>query len=308
MSGDGEPTGSEEPTRQQPPAEEAEQSKHPGTLIFVIVVVAIAAVIALVLALDLWNSDGDENLVSVETTEASSNASVPNTTVPATVAPTSSAAVTSAPSTSAQPPTSTASVPSSNAPASTAPPGVDDLDLAVWPLPDSDVRYSDPVEAARGFAVDYVGFVDPIVGDFAPGDLRSGEVAVRRTDPGPVTTVLVRQLGADDTWWVIGSATDNIVVEQPEALATVASPLVVSGQARAFEGTVDVQLRADGIDDPLIEGFVTGSGGQDLGPFEGTFEFDDTDASAGALMLFTLSAEDGTVSEASVMRVFFAAA
>ena len=85
MSGDGEPTGGDQ-SIQQPAAVEAQQSKHHGTLIFVIVVVAIAAVIALVLALDLWNSDGDDNLVSVDTTEPTSTASVPNTTAPATAA------------------------------------------------------------------------------------------------------------------------------------------------------------------------------------------------------------------------------
>ena len=37
MSGDGEPTGGDEPSRQAPAVEEAERSKHHGTLIFVIV-------------------------------------------------------------------------------------------------------------------------------------------------------------------------------------------------------------------------------------------------------------------------------
>ena len=50
------------------------------------------------------------------------------------------------------------------------------------------------MSAARGFATDYVGFTDPIVGEFQQGDARSGEVPVQATVIGPITTVLVRQL------------------------------------------------------------------------------------------------------------------
>jgi hypothetical protein len=114
-----------------------------------------------------------------------------------------------------RPTTTGAATSSSSAPTTTQASG--DVSTAVWPFVMSPTRYRDPVAAARGFAVDYVGFVDPIVGAFRAGDARSGEVTVRRSDPGPVTTVFVRQLGNDGTWWVLGSTTANIVLTSPAA-------------------------------------------------------------------------------------------
>ena len=70
---------------------------------------------------------------------------------------------------------------------------------------------------------------------------------------------------------------------------------------------MNVELRGDGEDDPLVEGFVTGSGGPDLGPFEETFEFDSPGEGGGNLVLLTYSAENGQVLEVYVTRVFFAA-
>ena len=86
---------------------------------------------------------------------------------------------------------------------------------------------------------------------------------------------------------------------------TVDSPLTVSGQARAFEGNVTVELRADGVAEPLFTGAVTGGAGPDFGPFEGTFEFTDPGTGGGALVAIVPSAEDGSVTEAAVMRLFF---
>jgi hypothetical protein len=168
------------------------------------------------------------------------------------------------------------------------------------------VRFDDPVEAARTFATDFVGFEDPIVGDFMAGDSRSGEVEVQARENGAVTTVFVRQLGPDDSWWVIGSSTPNIVVTSPEALQEVSSPLALTGQARAFEGTVNVEVRVDGDVGPLATTFVTGSGGGDLGPFEGEATWGTPPAQPGGAVVFlTISAEDGSVWEASVVRVLF---
>jgi nucleoid-associated protein YgaU len=74
--------------------------------------------------------------------------------------------------------------------------------------------------AATGFATELVGFTDPVVGEFQQGDARSGEVEVRAAADGPVTTVLVRQVGSDDTWSVLGAATAQIVPTTPAPGAT----------------------------------------------------------------------------------------
>lgn len=182
-----------------------------------------------------------------------------------------------------------------------------DTDVAVFPSVSSDVRFTDPVDAATRFATDFVGFTDPVVGAFLQGDARSGEVEVRPRADGPVTTVLVRQLGTDDSWWVLGAVTANVEVDDPAALATIGSPVHLSGRARAFEGNVNVEIRQDGVARPLATGFVTGRGDGVLGPFASDLEFTTASSPRGAVVFVTHSAEDGSVWEAGVVRVTFAA-
>jgi hypothetical protein len=179
------------------------------------------------------------------------------------------------------------------------------FNTAVWPQVGSDLRYDDPVDAARGFAVDFVGFEDPVLGEFMAGDSRSGEVEVRPLEDGPVTTVLVRQLGPDDTWWVLGSVTENIEVDEPAALSGVDSPAILAGRARAFEGTVNVRIHVDGEDEPRVESFVTGSGGEDLGPFQEELAWPVPQGGWGAVVFLTVGGEDPQVWEATVVRVGF---
>jgi hypothetical protein len=104
---------------------------------------------------------------------------------------------------------------------------------------------------------------------------------------------------------VLGSASPNVIIQDPAVRAVIGSPLTISGQAKAFEGNVNVELRADGVSEPLFTGTVTGGAGPDFAPFEGTFEFTDPGSGGGALLATVPSAEDGSVTEAAVMRVFF---
>ena len=183
--------------------------------------------------------------------------------------------------------------------------GDDPAAIAVWPGAATSQRFDDPGAAARSFAVELAGFPDDtIVGDFQPGDSRSGEVEVRATERGPVTTVLVRQLGDDDSWWVIGASTPNIVLNAPSSGETVSSPLEVSGRARAFEGTVEVELRADGQLEPIGGDFAT-AGSDQMRPFSSEVQFSGADADSGVLMVRSRSAEDGAVAEVTVVRVHF---
>ena len=129
-------------------------------------------------------------------------------------------------------------------------------------------------------------------------------MSVRVERAGPVTTVIVRQLGSDDTWWVLGAATEEIVLDAPAAGATVTSPVALSGRARAFEGTVDVQIRQDGATDPIGTGFVTGAGDV-VHPFDGEVEFTAATAERGAIVLLTTGGEDDRVWRATVVRVQF---
>ena len=132
--------------------------------------VAVAAVAVAALVIGVL-ADDDEDVSTASTTSAAT-----------TTTTTTSVAITTTTST----------------PATTTPVDPSATDAAVWPAPSSGRRFTDPVEAATTFATEFVGFTDPVVGEFLQGDSRSGEVEVRPRADGPVTTVFVRLLGTDD--------------------------------------------------------------------------------------------------------------
>jgi hypothetical protein len=194
--------------------------------------------------------------------------------------------------------TSTTTAPSSTTTTAAVPAGA-----ALWPAPGSSVRYATPEDAARTFATDFLRFERPVVEAYRAGDARSGEVPIRPRVSGPVTTILVRQLSGTD-WSVLGATTERIEVTGPTAGQTITSPARVTGRAHAFEGNVEVAVRADGRAEPLGKGFVTG-GGDEMRPFEGSIAFSAPTARFGAMVFFTTSAENGQVWEATVVRVAF---
>lgn len=259
------------PTPDGPAAPGPDRQRRPVWLI--VALVAAMALVAALVAVLVWPDDGEDAVTEPTTTEA------PEPTATETTAPTTESPTTAAP-----------------APVDTS--------TAVFPYASGDVRYDDPVAAARGFAVDFVGFTDPLVGEFMQGDARSGEVEVRPLADGPVTTVFVRQLGDDGTWWVLGSATADITVDSPATGDTITSPVALTGSALAFEGTVNVEVRQDGARSPIGTGFVTG-GGDVMRPFSGEIAFSTPSAERGALVLLSLSAENGQVWEAATLRVAF---
>ncbi len=201
------------------------------------------------------------------------------------------------------PSTTTAPSTSTTSPPTTAPPA-DELEAAIWP-PAGGTTYTDPVEAARGFAVDFAGFTDPILGDFVAGDAGAGTVEVRAFPTTTATTVQVRELTAG-AWSVVGAASPNIQVDEPQTGASVTSPIRLTGRALAFEGTVEVDVREDGNAEPLGTGFVTGSGSPPPGSFEGQVEFEPPARPRGAVLFRTRGGEDGRVLEVTAVRVRFA--
>jgi hypothetical protein len=222
----------------------------------------------------------------------SSKSSTPSTT-PSTTAPSTTST------------TTTVAAPTTALPSA-------DLTIAVWPTVASRVRYHDPVALARAFATSFLRFVDPVVGGFRPGDAQSGEVPIRTTageqrSVGPVTTVLVRRIGRDGSWWVVGAATPNIRLTQPAALATIASPVRLRGTSTAFEGTVQVSIRQDDGTRPLVESALIGGANGRMGRFDASFRFAALSSRAGAIVLYTVSSATGDVVEATVIRVRFAA-
>lgn len=249
----------------------------------VAIVAAVVAVLALVVAaaVGYWSGDDDDVATGPSTT----------------VAPSSSTAVTEQPSTTVTDTTAATTT-------TVAAPAPVDTSTAIFPYASGTVRYDDPLDAARGFAVDYAGFTDPILGDFMQGDTRSGEVEVRAAADGPVSVVLVRQL--DDSWWVLGAVTDGIDVAEPPMGEAITSPVTVRGTALAFEGHVDVQVRQDGTTEPLGRGYVTGAGAPPAGPFHGQVAFAPPTESYGSMVFTTSSAENGQVWQIAAYRIRFA--
>jgi hypothetical protein len=200
--------------------------------------------------------------------------------------------------------TTTSTAPTTSAPTTTTTPA--QPQTAVWPLATSTLRFTAPAAAARSFAVAYMGFSAPVVGAFQQGDSRSGEVGIRSSATGPVTTVLVRQLDATNTWWVLGASTSALQLTSPAALEMVTSPLTLTGKSTAYEAVVNVELRVDGSLVPLVKTTMMGGSMGVMGPFSKIIDFTPPASSGGAVVLRTFSAKDGSVLEASVVRVAFA--
>jgi len=261
---------------------------------FRLVALAVVALIVVAIGAFLLVDGGDDD--DEQSVASSSSAAA---TTPSTQPATSGPAATEPPSTE---PTTTPA-PTTDAASTTVPD--DPTRTAIWPWAETDMRFDDPIDAATSYATDFLGFDEPLIGEFLAGDSRSGEVAIMPDTIGPTTVVFVRQLTDDDTWWILGSAAENIVLDEPETGDVVESPLPLVGEARAFEGTVEVEIRADGNAEPIEVGFVTGSGGPEPGPFDDEIEFVSPGSGGGSLVLISRSPEDDSVLEAGSIRIFF---
>ena len=190
-------------------------------------------------------------------------------------------------------------------PSTTVPPGVaSGLAAAVYPTPASGIRFVHPVAAARAFAVDYVGFVDPVLSRFVASGSESGTLEVRATSTGVPTTVQLHRITG--TWWVLGSSTPDIRLDSPAASSAIASPVRLQGMSTAFEAQVNVEVRQDGARVPIGTGHAMGGSMGAMGPFDGSIAFSTPSAARGALVLSTVSMKDGHLFEATVVRVGFA--
>ncbi len=180
-------------------------------------------------------------------------------------------------------------------------------DQALFPDPTSTEQFTDPREAAAAFARQVLGFRgDAVVGAFAQGDSRSGEVGVGVAEGAPPTTILLRQLTDGDAWFVIGATTESIRLDTPIPGAVIRSPQPIIGAGFAFEGHIDVTLYADGQPEPIAQGFVTGRGDGIPGPFNEDLEYEVPDGvTRGVLVLSAPSGDDGSTVVATAVRVRF---
>jgi len=251
---------------------ETQQPTNPRTR-WMIVAAAAAAAIALVVGVVVATDDDDELDVADTTTTSEPTTTEATTTTEGTT-------------------TTTA-----------FDPGVD-VSQAVYPDPSTSQRFDDPQALVASFARDYVGMTAPVIGDYMAGDNRSGEIEVRGFADGAPTTVMVRQL-EDDTWFVIGAATESIQPASPQPGQAVTSPVPLSGQAYAFEGTVDVHLFVDGSAEAAARTFVTGRGDGVLGDYEGELEYTSPSGPGtyGTILYTSEGGEDGAPFAFTLTRV-----
>lgn len=118
---------------------------------------------------------------------------------------------------------------------------------AIWPA--ADIVFSTPEDAAADFVTSVlISEGDALLGEFQQGDARSGEIAVLFAGeggdldpPSESGTLVLRQIGPTDGWYVIAAMSDGVTIDTPSALDEVpAGTLRVSGEGRGFEGTLAV--------------------------------------------------------------------
>jgi Immunoglobulin-like domain of bacterial spore germination len=167
---------------------------------------------------------------------------------------------------------------------------------AIWPA--ADVVFETPEEAAEDFVREVLG-VPPALGEFQQGDARSGEIEVFSPGEGETPTsvvrgrLLLRQLGADDGWFVLAAANDNASISTPASGADVpAGPLTVSGRARGFEASVVVRAVVAGdADDELDQQVTTGGALETPEPF--TVTVDLSEATPGSVVALLVQGGTG---------------
>jgi hypothetical protein len=192
---------------------------------------------------------------------------------------------------------------------------------AIWPFTTQaqiDAYVADPgvgmfldgEATALEFAREYLAMPDPVVAHgFRPAEGFSGYVDIAPRAGSPmVTTVWVHRYGGEDgAYSVYFAETSNIRPAGDAHGVTVGGDFVgVRGTSTAFEAHVDLEVR-DANGEVLGRTFVMGGANGDFAPFDGAVQIVPPSTPTGAVVLSTSSAEDGTVQEAMVVPVVFAA-
>lgn len=166
--------------------------------------------------------------------------------------------------------------------------------------------FSEPEPTALEFAREYLGMLDPQLGCCTTEDPSRGtaEIEIVPKPGAPMATTVVVERGDGHAWYVTGARTSNIEVDRPARGETVGDVLLLEGRSTAYEATVLYEVRQD--DGTVLgEGYVMGGSMGEMAPFAGDATIDPPTDVAGAVIFTTESAEDGSLQEASVVRVAF---
>lgn len=269
-------------THDTPPEGRADRSR---TAWAIGAVAALVVALVVVLVVVLSDDDDDDDVATDDTT---TSVAEETTTTQAEETTTTAAE------------TTTTATPTTDAGA------VTDAEAATvaWPDPLEGAGYDDPVDAASEFASEVLGFSDPVVGELQEGDSRSGEVAVRAAEDGPVTTIGVRQM-SDERHYVVFAASPEVELLLPTAGSAIDAPLEVEGWGRGFEGQIAIRIHDRATGDVLGEGFVTGGGVGELEAFDGEIDWDNPGGGWGLVVAAVPGGEDGATWAATALPVGF---
>lgn len=186
----------------------------------------------------------------------------------------------------------------------------------IWPFDDG-ATYDTPESLADGFARDFLGMPHPRISTYRAGDNNSGEIDVHPNPRGTIGSMLLVRRTLTG-WKLLSAMSQNLQLDTPAALDEIASPVTLKGRSIAFEGTVRVSVLRYGTTmrcayptdscgsdhGVLANTFFTGNG-TEPGPFQTTVRFNPSSTPTGLVVLWTDSAEDGTLAEATVRLVRF---
>lgn len=157
----------------------------------------------------------------------------------------------------------------------------------IWPM--ADEVLATPDEAARSF-VGNVFKVPPVFGEYRAGDSRSGEIDVLVGEQPTVvrSTLLLRRLGPEAGWFVIGAINPHMTIASPNSGAVVpAGNLIVSGTARGFEAQVSVTAYVAGDSRQVIsQRFVLAGSAETSEPY--AVELDLSSAESGSVVMIVV--------------------
>ena len=150
-----------------------------------------------------------------------------------------------------------------------------DMQPAIWPA--ADVVFTTPEAAATDFLAQVFGD-GPVLGEFMAGDSRSGEFEVFATADGAIvgearSVLFMRQLGADDGWFVLAAGNETATITSPASMATVPTgPLAVSGEASGFEATISISAFIAGDETRLDQQIAMAGNFGELLPYSTTLD------------------------------------
>lgn len=197
-----------------------------------VVLSAAAAIVVLVGAIALLNRDDGKNPQHITTATNAGDTTTTNNTTPPSVIPQGA--------------------------------------TGIWPFASMNRTFSTPEEAAKSFAVEYLGMTNARVGKVEAGFEYETNVEIFPNDRGSARTVVRVTNHQQNGYVVLGAMADQIQVDQPRVQDnTLTSPLPISGTSVAFEATLGIQLRPLGSTTPVLEDHTNG-GSTDMQPFSTT--------------------------------------